>query len=153
MVWRGPLVESLPRLAALDSNRNCSIADRMSKANCETLFAWNWRFERRETRQVQEIQWLCERVSLGTEKDGGCRNLIAKVSTQWHLYVTRWTTWVLVGVATILNGTKWCRWRLGYIIGGSVLIVYRRKSISFKKRDATGNEMCSFLQGPTWNEG
>ena len=68
-----PLEVRFPRLAALDLERQRSVADRLSNFERGTEFVWRWRRvlrEGRETRQLLEMQKLCEKVVL---KEGeGC---------------------------------------------------------------------------------
>ena len=38
-----PLAGKFPRLAALDTNSNCMVSDRVSKTSHGLVFSWNWR--------------------------------------------------------------------------------------------------------------
>ncbi|KAJ9565851.1 hypothetical protein OSB04_001817 [Centaurea solstitialis] len=67
-----PLVERFPRLTALDADRNCKVADRVTAAVHRLVFHWNWRRclrEGRETRDFNMLISLCSVVPITTSSE------------------------------------------------------------------------------------
>ncbi|KAJ9562123.1 hypothetical protein OSB04_007283 [Centaurea solstitialis] len=65
---RERLADRFPRLAALDENRNCSLAERISISEDGVVFKGCWRRrlrEGRETEEVNTIADLCKNVPIG----------------------------------------------------------------------------------------
>ncbi|KAJ9547493.1 hypothetical protein OSB04_020036 [Centaurea solstitialis] len=63
-----PLLDCFPRLAALDANQDCTIADRVKQTENGLIFTWNWRRTPRDGREIQMIKRIeerCERIPIG----------------------------------------------------------------------------------------
>ena len=73
-VWCGDraLIDRFPRLASLDKNSNCSIAERCATSNNGKTFMWDWKTNLRgesELAALQTISELCNNVNLGIGED------------------------------------------------------------------------------------
>ena len=74
-IWYGSntLEERFPRLAAIDININCSIADRITRSSDGVVFCGRWRREirnRREEREVADILEACRSLRVADKSDG-----------------------------------------------------------------------------------
>ena len=74
-VWNGDdtLANRFPRLAALDTNRTCSIKERITRTANGYQFCGSWRRnirEGREAREIEEVENLCKTIP-NTDEEGG----------------------------------------------------------------------------------
>ncbi|KAJ9565573.1 hypothetical protein OSB04_001539 [Centaurea solstitialis] len=73
-VWcdEGSLADRFPRLAALDKDKDCTIADRITETSQGKVFTWEWRRHLRGERDLSDlatVRNLCERIKLGDEDE------------------------------------------------------------------------------------
>ena len=73
-IWYGdgPLEKLFPRLAALEVEKDCFIADRIIRYENGTTINWRWRKpvrEGREQQQLEEITTLCDRCKFKGDSD------------------------------------------------------------------------------------